>query len=72
MISPKSGMHPTANQRGCHRELAAHHVALASGDGGVSPEIELNSPTNQSQAESNRGVQFNLSTLKVDGAYARK
>jgi hypothetical protein len=32
MISPKSGMHPTANQRGCHRELAAHHVALAAGD----------------------------------------
>jgi hypothetical protein len=47
MISPKSGMHPTANQRGCHRELAAHHVALASGDGGVSPEIELISPSTQ-------------------------
>ena len=47
MISPKSGMHPTANQRGCHRELAAHHVALASGDGGVSPEIELISPSKQ-------------------------
>jgi hypothetical protein len=27
---------------------------------------------NQSQAESNRGVQFNLSTLKVDGAYGEE
>jgi hypothetical protein len=58
MISPKSGMHPTANQRGCHRELAAHHVALASGDGGVSPEIELISPSKQFLIISPRQIWF--------------
>jgi len=31
---PNNGMHPTANQLGCHRELAAGIVDCAAGDAG--------------------------------------
>ena len=32
--APNNGMHPTANQLGCHRELGRTSVVCAAGDAG--------------------------------------